>query len=41
MEDLVVVLQAGYFNYMIVNKLEKLDVSLGLFHGKSYVIIVT
>lgn len=40
MEDLSVVLQTSSFNYMVESKLENLDVSLGIFQSKPYVVVV-
>lgn len=40
MEGLTVVLQTRSFNYMVGNKMENLDVSLGIFQSKPYVVVV-
>lgn len=40
MEDLAIVLQTRSFNHMVGNKLGNLDVSLGIFQSKPYVVVI-
>lgn len=40
MEGLTAVLQTRSFNYMVGNKIENLDVSLGVFQSKPYVVVI-
>lgn len=40
MEGLTAVLQTRSFTYMVGNKIENLDVSLGIFQSKPYVVVI-
>lgn len=40
MKGLTAVLQTRSFNYMVGNKIENLDVSLGIFQSKPYVVVI-